>query len=220
LGDGQQWYCRSCFAVYFCARGDLHRDQSKAAKKARVRALQAYVLEYLQEHPCVDCGAKDPVILEFDHVGEKTGTIARLVGEGVRLHVVKEEISGCEVVCVNCHRRRTARRGRWRRTDPSELTKRPYASASVARNVAHIDAILSRSACLDCGERDPLVLDFDHVGPKRENVTHLARFGHSLETIDHEIAHCEIRCANCHRRVTAERGGHFRFRALSSSAPP
>jgi 5-methylcytosine-specific restriction endonuclease McrA len=209
-----------CFAEYFRARGDLHRDQSRAAKKARVRALQAYVLEFLQERGCVDCGENDPVVLEFDHIRDKTATIARLVGEGVKLDVVKDEISRCEVVCVNCHRRRTARRGRWRRADPSELPKRSYPSASVARNVAHLDAILARSACLDCGERNPLVLDFDHVGPKRGNVTRLAWFGHSLETIAAEIERCEIRCANCHRRVTAERGGHFRFRALSSSMPP
>ena len=90
-----------CFAEYFRARGDLHRDQSKAAKKARVRALQAYVLEFLQERVCVDCGENNPVVLEFDHIREKTAAIARLVGEGVKLEVVKDEISRCEVVCVN-----------------------------------------------------------------------------------------------------------------------
>jgi hypothetical protein len=99
-------------------------------------------------------------------------------------------------------------------------TRRRFANASVARNFTHLDAILRRSGCVDCGERDPIVLEFDHVGPKRANVTTLAWFGCSLETIDDEIAECEVRCANCHRRVTAERGGHFRFRALSSSVPP
>jgi 5-methylcytosine-specific restriction endonuclease McrA len=220
LGDGLQWWCRTCFAAYFRARGDLHRQQSKAAKQVRVRALRAYVLHYLREHPCVDCGESDPVVLEFDHIGEKTAGIATLVGAGVTLDVVRQEISRCEVVCVNCHRRRTARRGRWRRGQLSEPMKRPYVRAAVARNVAHIDAVLARSACLDCGERDSLVLEFDHVGPKRQKVTTLAWYGCSLELIDSEIAHCEIRCANCHRRVTARRGGHFRFRALSSSVPP
>jgi hypothetical protein len=80
--------------------------------------------------------------------------------------------------------------------------------------------VLSRSACVDCGEQDPVVLDFDHIAAKRDKVTRLAWFGCSLETIDDEIKRCEIRCANCHRRMTASRGGHFRFRALSSSVPP
>jgi hypothetical protein len=219
MGEGHQWYCRSCFAKYFQARGDLHRTQSGAAKLARVRVLRAHVLSYLVEHPCVDCGESDPVILEFDHVGEKTAGIAALVAGGAKLEVVNDEISRCEVVCVNCHRRRTARRGRWRRADLSDPAARRYPSAAVARNVAHVGAILSRNSCVDCGERDPLLLEFDHVGPKSANVTRLAWFGCSIATIDAEIARCEIRCANCHRRVTAERGGHFRFRALSSSVP-
>lgn len=161
----------------------------------------------------MDCGESDPVVLEFDHVGEKTSAIARLVGEGVKLDVVNEEISRCEVVCVNCHRRRTARRGRWRRGDAAEAARRPYVNASVARNFAHLEAILQRSGCVDCGEGDLLVLEFDHVGPKHAKVTTLAWFGCGLETIDHEIAQCEIRCANCHRRVTSQRGRHYRVRS-------
>jgi len=153
-------------------------------------------------------------------VDEKTATIARLVSEGVKLGIVEQEISRCQVVCVNCHRRRTAQRGRWRRAQLTDVPKRPYPSAAVARNVAHIHAVLHRSSCVDCDEDDSLVLDFDHVGPKRGNVTRLAWFGHSLATLDAEIERCEIRCANCHRWITAERGGHFRFRALSSSVPP
>jgi transposase-like protein len=168
LGDGHQWYCRTCFAAYFRARGELHRDQSKAAKRARIRSLQAHVLEYLRGHPCVDCGESDPVVLEFDHIREKTASIATLVGAGVPLAVLEAEMARCEVVCVNCHRRRTARRGRWRRSDPAEQAKRPYPTAAVARNFAHLEALLARSPCVDCGERDPLVLEFDHVGAKRE----------------------------------------------------
>jgi ribosomal protein S27E len=96
---------------------------------------------------------------------------------------------------------------------------RPYPSRTVERNLAHVYDFL-RSACVDCGERDPLVLEFDHVDLKRAAVTRLAWYGCSLATIDAEIAKCQIRCANCHRRITATRGGHFRFRVLSSPVPP
>jgi len=220
LGDGLQWWCRSCFAAYFRARGDIHRDQSGAAKQARQDKLRAHVLLFLREHPCIDCGESDPVVLEFDHVAEKTAGIAALVTAGAPLAVVDEEIARCQVVCVNCHRRRTARRGGWRRADPSELSRRPYPTKFVARNFAHLDAILARSACVDCGEADRLVLEFDHIGPKRGKVTTLAWSGCSLAALEAEIAQCEIRCATCHRRMTAKRGGHFRFRAISSSVPP
>ena len=92
-------------------------------------------------------------------------------------------------------------------------------SATVGRNLAHIYDVLRRGACADCGERDPLVLESDHIGAKRNAVTRLAWHGCSLATIDAEIAQCEIRCANCHRRTTATRAGHFRFLVLSSAAP-
>jgi transposase-like protein len=219
LGDGLQWWCRTCFAAYFRVRGDLHRNQSKAAKKARIRLLRAHVLDYLREHPCVDCGESDPVVLEFDHIGQKTAALAALVSAGAPLTAIEAEIARCEVVCASCHRRRTAERAGWRRADPDTAT-RPYATASIARNFAHLHSILERTACLDCGESDPLVLEFDHVRDKRNAVTRLAWHGCSLATIDAEIRKCEIRCANCHRRATASRAGHFRFRVLSSALPP
>ncbi len=52
-----------------------------------------------------------PLVLEFDHLRNKAFNI----GEGFAERVWKtilEEIEKCEVVCANCHRRRTAlRRG-------------------------------------------------------------------------------------------------------------
>jgi hypothetical protein len=219
-GDGLQWWCRSCFAAYFRERGDVHRRQSYAAKLARARALSAQVLDHLRDHPCVDCGEADPVVLEFDHLGEKTASVAELVSRTASMTAVDAEMALCEVVCANCHRRRTAIRGRWRRASTANVSSRPYANTNVARNFAHILDVLRRNPCVDCGERDTLVLEFDHVGAKRAEVTQLAWHGCSLATIDKEVRECEIRCANCHRRMTAMRGDHFRFRVLSSLVPP
>ena len=67
---------------------------------------------------------------------------------------------------------------------------------------AHVTDYLSRHPCVDCGEADPVVLDFDHVrGTKTQSVSDMAAWGgSSLERLKTEIAKCEIRCANCHRR--------------------
>jgi hypothetical protein len=220
LGDGLQWWCRTCFAAYFRERGDTHRQQSKAAKLARQRALRAHLLDHLRHHPCVECGEADPVVLEFDHIGDKTASISVMLSQTATRKAVDAEIAQCEVVCTNCHRRRTATRAGWRRASATSPLARPYATRHVGRNIAHVYDVLRRAACADCGESDPLVLEFDHVDLKRAAVTRLAWYGCSLATIDAEIARCEIRCANCHRRKTAKRGGHFRFRVLSSAAPP
>jgi hypothetical protein len=74
----------------------------------------------------------------------------------------------------------------------------------VRRNVNFVHGILARSSCTDCGERDMLVLEFDHVGVKRGQVSKMV-FNVSLATLEREIAECEVRCCNCHRRVTAAR---------------
>ena len=59
---------------------------------------------------------------------------------------------------------------------------------------------------MDCGESDPEVLEFDHVrGVKTANVSAFIRGGYSLAKLQAEVALCEVRCANCHRRITRRR---------------
>lgn len=58
--------------------------------------------------------------------------------------------------------------------------------------------------CTDCGEADPVVLDFDHVvGDKIDSISDMVRRGFSWVAIAEEIEKCEVRCSNCHRRRTA-----------------
>lgn len=66
----------------------------------------------------------------------------------------------------------------------------------------YISSYLRTHPCVDCGEDDIAVLDFDHVrGTKRDNISKL-RYT-SLKAVQEEIKKCEVRCANCHRRKTA-----------------
>ena len=64
---------------------------------------------------------------------------------------------------------------------------------------------LRGAMCLDCGESDLVVLDFDHIGPKRGTVISLALQEHSIDSLMQEIDECAVRCANCHRRQTVRR---------------
>jgi hypothetical protein len=67
-----------------------------------------FLIEYLSDHPRVDCGEADIVVLEFDHQRDKLFTVSVLCREGYSLEKLKQEVAKCEVVCANCHQRRTA----------------------------------------------------------------------------------------------------------------
>jgi hypothetical protein len=212
-GRRQHW-CKSCRRIYMKERGDLHRRQTRAARDKRRAIARRCLLRLLATGRCKDCGLADPVVLEFDHVGAKRGAISNLVKEGYRLSRIKEELASCELVCANCHRRRTGLRARSWRIDPdwrAEGDSRPLRR----RNLLFIVEYLRSAGCVDCAETDPVVLDFDHVGVKRNSVVRLAYKEHSIASIMREVAECEIRCANCHRRRTiAQRPDHLRHHLL------
>ena len=74
------------------------------------------------------------------------------------------------------------------------------------KNKEYIKHIKQNSCCVDCGEDNPIVLEFDHVrGVKKANISDMARQSYSIKTIQKEIDKCEIRCANCHREATHKR---------------
>jgi hypothetical protein len=143
-------------------------------------------------------------VLEFDHVAEKQALVSRLVHEGVRISVLEAEVARCEVVCANCHRRRTARRAGWIRAG-GQLSLATLGSPRGWRNAEWVYTKLAKARCVDCDLADTLVLEFDHVGEKRKAVMALAWQEYSLATLEREIAQCEVRCCNCHRRRTLER---------------
>jgi len=116
--DGLQTYCRECMKKYrieyYSRNKQSHYDRNK---KSQAQARQ-YVLDIKNSNPCSDCGCyykDEPWLLEFDHLPgtDKTGTVSSIVnsyGVGKRL---SEEIEKCELVCLICHRRRTANRAGW-----------------------------------------------------------------------------------------------------------
>lgn len=61
-----------------------------------------------------DCRRVYPYfILDFDHIGNKSFELNLAKQRRMGKSIVIEEISKCELVCVNCHRLRTYNRGRF-----------------------------------------------------------------------------------------------------------
>lgn len=71
------------------------------------------------------------------------------------------------------------------------------------RNRDYVLKYLSTHACVDCGETDPIVLEFDHIRNKKFDIAFLLR-NHTLGHLKTEIDKCEVRCSNCHKRKTAK----------------
>jgi hypothetical protein len=113
--DGFQPYCIACSREK--DRKCYHTNEDRK-RKVRERKDNNYLnnrkllLDFLREHPCVDCGESDPVVLEFDHVrGQKKFTVGSAVS--FSLSVLMVEIEKCEIRCANCHRRRHAKENKW-----------------------------------------------------------------------------------------------------------
>lgn len=87
--------------------------QDKVYQKQNKTIKRQYVTNYLNSHPCIDCGEKDIEVLEFDHVkGVKRKAISNLIMQSYSIETLIIEIDKCEVRCANCHRRITKKRRR------------------------------------------------------------------------------------------------------------
>lgn len=124
--NGRDSWCHACYAYRAKERREqrraldpeLYRKQRTEYDKRRRRARVQILNDYLLKHPCMDCGEADLIVLDFDHVrGKKVAEVARMFHSMYSMKLIFEEIAKCDVVCSNCHRRRTARRGKgWLRS--------------------------------------------------------------------------------------------------------
>lgn len=113
----------------------------------------------------------------------------------------KNRSDGLQPQCKKCQ-------GKYQNKNYKVSSKRRASirQSAKTRRLAHIEVVtayLREHPCVDCGENDPEVLEFDHVrGEKITEIAKLVSHGYSWALIEAEIAKCDVRCANCHRRKT------------------
>jgi hypothetical protein len=98
--------------------------QKENQRRHRDRNFERLV-SYLVDKGCVDCDISEPVVLQFDHLPEfeKKFDIGRAITGSTRgWDAILKEIAKCELVCANCHAKRTAQRSGWRKHQLSEGT--------------------------------------------------------------------------------------------------
>lgn len=147
----------------------------------------------------------------------KVCTICRSPRENSEFNRKSASPDGLQNVCRDCNRAQA--RDYYARNREAHV--RIIMQRKTAQRRLAIDAVadhLLTHSCVDCGEADVRVLDFDHrVGAGKEaDVMRLVQHGYSLARIMAEIAKCDVRCRNCHAKVTYERlGDNWRSRTQS-----
>lgn len=95
----QKWYENN--KKLQCEKVSINRDKNKKLNRD-------FVFDYLKNNPCKMCGESDILVLEFDHLDNKKNNISEMISGGHSLDSLKKEIEKCQVLCANCHRRKTA----------------------------------------------------------------------------------------------------------------
>ena len=113
-----QPYCKPCDREhsrnYYKENSIKMKKQIYKARKIKIQEFREFKIKYLLNHPCIDCGEKDIVVLDFDHIeDDKEFNISRAANTGFSMDRILKEMNKCEVRCSNCHRRRTF----WARQD-------------------------------------------------------------------------------------------------------
>lgn len=96
---------------HYSANKPVYKARAVVHSTAEKAAVQAFLRDYLADHPCIDCGEADPIVLEFDHRDgvEKRFHLGAAGTRKMSLRSVQAEVAKCDVRCANCHRRKTYR---------------------------------------------------------------------------------------------------------------
>ncbi len=135
---------------------------------------------------CTGCGVERPID-EFPVKNVKTGR------RGTRCRACRSAYGK-----LHYHKNRDSYCARIRA--PRHEQREPY--------WAWVMNYLKTHPCVDCGEIDRVVLQFDHRdGTDKVDAVGTMLNRASWSTLLNEIAKCDVRCANCHRLRTAEQFG-------------
>lgn len=115
--DGRNAWCKVCLKNYERERyqnGDRARKERNRDIQLTRKRVALWTL--LKESECKNCGNKDPEVLEFDHrePTEKSFDVSEMMWSH-SWESILTEIAKCDILCANCHRKRTIQQfGLWR----------------------------------------------------------------------------------------------------------
>lgn len=115
--------CKDCYKThrqsYYQAHYKKYRDSYLQRANLRRETLKeefrTNMLAYLSNKSCLVCKESDIRVLEFDHLDptKKKFSISQAVKLGFTWSQVMAEVEKCQILCSNCHKKRTAEQYGW-----------------------------------------------------------------------------------------------------------
>lgn len=82
-------------------------ESEKAHVKRRKKAIRRWLHNYKMTLSCSVCKESHPATIDFHHKqGNKEKAISQMITDGYSIEKIKEELTKCEVLCSNCHRKK------------------------------------------------------------------------------------------------------------------
>lgn len=117
--------------------------------------------------------------------------------------------------CYNCKFCRNKERQYYHKKSGKEAARR-YKQLLRYNNRKKMIEYLQARGCADCGNKNPIVLDFHHLKNKYKNISALLAQGAFWDRILQEAKKCIIVCANCHRIRHAKEDKTWRYTFLNN----
>jgi hypothetical protein len=134
---------------------------------------------WFADHPCVDCGETLQELLENDHFEDNKSIEKGIIN--LPLSKLKEELRKTQVVCVECHRKRT-----FKNVAPSRISAMK----------------LSIGYCKHCNKKvekgSEHLFDFDHLNTENK-LLNLNSPSITQKRLDEEVKKCQLLCCKCHK---------------------
>lgn len=86
--------------------------------------------------------------------------------------------------------------------EKNRICRRRYKAEQRNRLRIYVRGHLATHPCIGCRETDFRCLDFDHRNPdeKYRSISQIIHGALGINVLIKEIAKCDVRCANCHRK--------------------
>lgn len=116
--------------------------------------------------------------------------------------------------CKTCHKLYT--KEHYKNNKDAYVTRNSIRNRKVeAENRKFLLQYLCKNPCVDCGNPDIEVLQFDHRDSTLKTGAVSDLLTHSRKRLEEEVAKCDIRCANCHTKRTRRQRNQWRVGSFS-----